>query len=76
RIIPEGGIVIDGHHVPSGTVVNVPIWVYHLDEEYFPNATAFDPSRWIEDRKFLPTKTTLLVFGGGANIPHLLRGCI
>ncbi|KAJ6584478.1 cytochrome P450 [Mycena capillaripes] len=65
RIVPEGGIIIDGHHVPSGTVVNVPVWAYHLDEEYFPNATAFDPGRWIEDGKFSPAKTSLLVFGGG-----------
>ncbi|KAJ6613737.1 cytochrome P450, partial [Mycena sp. CBHHK59/15] len=64
RIVPDGGVVIDGHHVPSGTVVNVPVWAYHVDEEYFPNPNVFDPSRWIENGKF-SAKATLLAFGAG-----------
>ncbi|KAJ7473679.1 cytochrome P450, partial [Mycena galericulata] len=65
RLVPDGGAVIDGHRIPSGTVVNVPIWAYHLNEEYFPNPTVFDPGRWIENGKFCPTKIMLLAFGGG-----------
>ncbi|KAJ7117989.1 cytochrome P450, partial [Mycena crocata] len=65
RIVPEGGVAIDGHHIPGGTVVSVPGWAYHLDEEYFPNPTAFDPNRWMENGKFASAKTPLLAFGAG-----------
>ncbi|KAJ7863748.1 cytochrome P450 [Mycena olivaceomarginata] len=64
RTVPDQGIVLEGRYVPGGAVVNVPIWAYHVDEEIFPNPSTFDPSRWIEDEKFLP-KASLLTFGAG-----------
>ncbi|KAJ6550614.1 cytochrome P450 [Mycena vulgaris] len=65
RLVPKGGVIIDGNYLPGGTVVMVPIGAYHADEEYFPNAAAFDPGRWIEDGNFAPAKTMLLAFGAG-----------
>ncbi|KAJ7306797.1 cytochrome P450 [Mycena albidolilacea] len=62
--VPDQGIVLEGRCVPGGAVANVPIWAYHVDEEIFPNPSTFDPSRWIEDGKFL-SKTSLLTFGAG-----------
>ncbi|KAJ7791334.1 cytochrome P450 [Mycena olivaceomarginata] len=53
RVVPDEGIVLDGKYVPSGSVVNVPIWAHHVDEEM-----------WIEDGKFV-AKTALLTFGAG-----------
>ncbi|KAJ7306785.1 cytochrome P450 [Mycena albidolilacea] len=64
RVVPDQGILLDGKYIPSGSVVNVPIWAHHVDEEMFADATTFDPSRWIEDGKFV-AKTTLLAFGAG-----------
>ncbi|KAJ7453160.1 cytochrome P450 [Mycena latifolia] len=65
RIVPENGVVIDGHFLPAGTIATVPVGAYHADEEYFPDAAIFDPSRWIEDGQFMPSKALLLAFGAG-----------
>ncbi|KAJ7214343.1 cytochrome P450, partial [Mycena pura] len=64
RVVPNGGMIIDGHHIPSGTVVNVPVWAYHVDPDYFPNPRAFDPNRWIEHGNF-SMKVHSMAFGVG-----------
>jgi cytochrome P450 len=75
RAVPDQGIVLNGKYVPSGSVVNVPIWAHHVDEEMFADATTFDPSRWIKDGKFV-AKTTLLTFGAGdasVEVPSIIH---
>ncbi|KAJ7607032.1 cytochrome P450, partial [Mycena polygramma] len=64
RVVPQGGVVIDGRYVPGGTAVSVPGWAFHLDEERFPDPTVFDPDRWIEHGK-LSLSNALLAFSSG-----------
>ena len=44
-----GGIDIDSHHFPAGTVVGVPTYALHHKEEYFPLAFTFKPERWLHE---------------------------
>ena len=47
QIIPKGGLEIDGHRIPAGTIVGVPAYVIHHDEVYYPDPWSFRPERWI-----------------------------
>ncbi|KAK7018205.1 cytochrome P450 [Favolaschia claudopus] len=64
RVVPKGGMTIDGYDVPGGTIVTVPVWSYHVDAEYFPNPRKFDPERWIEEGKFV-VQAPLMAFSVG-----------
>ena len=43
----KGGIAIDGHYIPQGTVVGVAAYVVQHDKEAFPEPWRFRPERWI-----------------------------
>jgi cytochrome P450 len=50
RIVPNGGMQINGHHIPEGTIVGVNAWVVHYDTSVFgEDAGLFRPERWIDD---------------------------
>jgi cytochrome P450 len=77
REVLPGGITIDGHHLPQGTVVGVSPFVIHRNPEYYPNPFAFHPERWIEDdalgitaEKVATAKSAFCAFSLGT------RGCI
>ncbi|VUC34351.1 unnamed protein product, partial [Clonostachys rosea] len=40
--------VVDGHEIPSGTVVGVNTYCIHHNEKYFPDSFSFRPDRWLE----------------------------
>ncbi|VTT64825.1 unnamed protein product [Fusarium fujikuroi] len=49
RIVPARGLEVDGHHIPSGTIVGVNAWVLHRNKDIFGHdADRWRPSRWIE----------------------------
>jgi cytochrome P450 len=47
REVLSGGMVIDGHFIPEGTVVGVPAYSIHHNEDYYPDPWSFYPERWI-----------------------------
>ncbi|KAJ4299860.1 hypothetical protein N0V90_005106 [Kalmusia sp. IMI 367209] len=47
RVILAGGMTIDGHFFPEGTVVGVPQYSIHHNPDYFPDPFVFSPDRWI-----------------------------
>jgi cytochrome P450 len=50
RFVLSGGIVVDGEHIPEGTVVGVPMYALHHNPDYFPNPFVFSPERWIQSK--------------------------
>ena len=68
RVVPAGGAVISGRHIPAGTVVGISAWVVHRDYEVFgKDSDVWRPERWIEageeERKRM--EASLLTFGAG-----------
>ena len=49
RMVPPGGTILAGRHVPAGTSVSSASYVYHTDDRLFPDANAFRPERWLGD---------------------------
>ncbi|KFY97968.1 hypothetical protein V498_01765 [Pseudogymnoascus sp. VKM F-4517 (FW-2822)] len=47
RIVPQGGLSVDGEYLPAGTTVGINAWVVHYDEEVFGHDVhEFRPERW------------------------------
>ena len=51
REVLRGGITIDGHFLPQGTIVGVSAYAIHRNPEYYPAPDSFYPERWIVDPK-------------------------
>jgi benzoate 4-monooxygenase len=49
RIVPEGGMTIQGHFFEQGTVLSVPSYTIHRDVDVWgKDASVFRPERWFE----------------------------
>lgn len=47
REVLPGGMTIDGHAVPAGTIVGTPHYAIHHNPAYYPDPFAYRPERWI-----------------------------
>lgn len=47
RQVLEGGLTVDGIFFPKGTILGVPIYGIHHNENYFPDPHTFKPERWL-----------------------------
>jgi cytochrome P450 len=47
REVLAGGLTIDGHFFPEGTIVGTSAYAIHHNPEYYPEPFAFRPERWI-----------------------------
>jgi cytochrome P450 len=65
--------VLEGIHVPAGTLVICLMRPSAVDERHFPNARSFDPQRWLSDsaQGATSTKRVAMPFGAG---PRLCPG--
>jgi cytochrome P450 len=49
RLVPEGGAVLCGYHLPAGTEVGVNAWLIHYNKEiYSDDVESFRPERWLD----------------------------
>ncbi|KAL7003875.1 hypothetical protein EMMF5_006587, partial [Cystobasidiomycetes sp. EMM_F5] len=49
RIVPAGGAVICGMHLPEGTEITSTAYTIHRNSSIFPDPDKFDPRRWLEE---------------------------
>ncbi|KAL0940031.1 averantin oxidoreductase [Colletotrichum truncatum] len=47
RIVPQGGAMVDGYFLPSGTVCGVPHWASAHLSSNFTDPESFVPERWL-----------------------------
>ncbi|KAI8953272.1 putative cytochrome P450 [Xylaria longipes] len=47
RVVPEGGDTVDGHFLPSGTIVSTNPLAASLDARNFKDPLVFKPERWL-----------------------------
>ncbi|KAI2782496.1 cytochrome P450 [Daldinia loculata] len=67
RNVPEGGMMIDEHYVPAGTVVGTSAWVLHRSQEIWgSDAEEFRPERWLDKENEGTLKRFFFSFGGGS----------
>ncbi|EXJ75692.1 uncharacterized protein A1O5_00199 [Cladophialophora psammophila CBS 110553] len=83
RLVLPGGADIDGHHIPAGTTVGVPIYPIHHNETYFPKSFDYIPERWIAGDEssrvagFLVTPTSVEAAKGAFHaFSSGPRGCV
>ncbi|KAF0301037.1 Cytochrome P450 3A24 [Amphibalanus amphitrite] len=60
-----------GLRVPAGTSVTIPMSVFHMDEQLFPEARQFRPARWLEEDAHRSHQYSWMPFGLG---PHACLG--
>ena len=60
--------VIDGHRIPKGASILIPIHAIHHDERFWPEPETFDPSRFEPERARGRHRSAYLPFGGGRRI--------
>lgn len=49
-MVPKGGAVICGEHIPEGTIVSCNAWVIHRNKKIFSeDVDVYQPERWLED---------------------------
>jgi cytochrome P450 len=59
---------IDGHKVPKGATVIIPIHAIHHDERFWPEPETFDPERFLPENVKGRHRSAYLPFGGGRRI--------
>lgn len=60
--------VIDGHHIPKGATVYIPVDRIHHDERFWPNPDVYDPNRFMPGAAKGRHRSAFLTFGGGRRI--------
>jgi len=77
RQVLSGGMDIDGHHVPAGVDVGVPIYAIHHNPNCFPQPFDYLPERWLSDPSANPLHNRLADAQAAFN-PFSIgpRGCI
>ncbi|KAL4905501.1 hypothetical protein BDW74DRAFT_185052 [Aspergillus multicolor] len=51
RVVDAGGAMIDGHYIPQGCEVGVPIYTIHHNPRYWSEPFTFNPGRWLDTDK-------------------------
>lgn len=66
REVLDGGLNIDGVHIPKGITVGVSAYSIHHNEKYYPDSFSFQPDRWLGNKeKVMAARNAFLTFGAG-----------
>ncbi|OKP06708.1 Pisatin demethylase [Penicillium subrubescens] len=65
RVVPKGGMELEGHYFPEGTEVGANAWPLHYNKDiYGPDPQAFRPERWIGDEKTSLMESMMFALAG------------
>ena len=70
-VIPRKAVaadMIDGHRIPKGATVLIPIHAIHHDARYWPDPEVFDPTRFLPENVKSHHRSAYLPFGGGRRV--------
>lgn len=59
---------IDGHRIPRGATVIIPVYAIHHDERWWPDPEVFDPTRFLPENGKGRHRSAYLPFGGGRRV--------
>jgi cytochrome P450 len=59
---------IDGHRIPRGATVIIPIYSIHHDKRFWPEPETFDPERFLAQNAKGRHRSAYLPFGGGRRV--------
>jgi cytochrome P450 len=62
---PQTDVRLGGYRVPEGSAVMLPQWVVHRSPRWYDDPEAFDPDRWLPDRRAERPRFAYFPFGGG-----------
>lgn len=51
REVLPGGLTVDDHYIPAGTIVGTSAYALHHNEDNYPDSFAFKPERWLGDEE-------------------------
>lgn len=68
RVVPQPGATFNGHFLPAGTIVSMSSWIMQRNEEIFPDAMKFDPTRWLDLVAYRRLDNHMMPFGGGSRV--------
>jgi cytochrome P450 len=60
--------VIDGHRIPRGSTILIPVYTLHHDQRFWPEPEVFDPERFLPENARTHHRSAYLPFGGGRRI--------
>ncbi len=64
RIVPAGGAILGGYHIPGGTTVSTQAYTFHRNPKIFPNPESFDPDRWTDPSREM--RDAFMPWGAGS----------
>ena len=50
RVVPRGGVVIEGYFIPAGVTISSSAYCLHRNEVAYPEANVWKPERWLKIR--------------------------
>jgi cytochrome P450 len=68
RIVKQGGAELGGYYIPEGVTVSTQAFTLHRNEDYWPDAKRFDPSRWLGNSNKEAAKMAFAPFGTGPRV--------
>jgi cytochrome P450 len=62
---PRVDVRLGGYRVPAGSAVMLPQWAVHRSPRWYDDPEAFDPDRWLPERRSKRPRFSYFPFGGG-----------
>ncbi|WP_049985558.1 cytochrome P450 [Halobellus rufus] len=62
---PKIDVELGGYRVPEGSAVMLSQWATHRSERWYDDPEAFDPDRWLPERRAERPRFAYFPFGGG-----------